>query len=318
SAGYGQHAGAWDSEPYGHVVTEDVSFTYTYPANDSYKVSYTVSVISSYAATSGAGSYEAGSRVTIAAGTRTGYTFAGWTVSAGGAALANTNAATTSFIMPTANVIVTANWTANQAQPVITPQPPAEISYTVTFVDWDGTVLSTQTVISGGNATAPAAPTREGYTFTGWDTTFTNAQSDITITAQYEKDEETIENDGEEEIDEPDTPLIGKPDTPVSGASWALVNLLLAIAGILLALVAIIRMVVTRRSKHNTLWVAATVIVAIVGIILFFLTEDMSNPMIMINQRTIIYAVLFAIGVVSTLLSSRSTTTEGEQTPTAT
>ena len=57
--------------------------------------------------------------------------------------------------------------------------------YTVTFKDWDGTVLSTQTVEQGASATAPADPTRVGYTFTGWSPAFNNVQSDLIVTAQY-------------------------------------------------------------------------------------------------------------------------------------
>ena len=57
--------------------------------------------------------------------------------------------------------------------------------YTVTFKDWDGTVLKTETVVEGNAATAPADPTREGYTFTGWSADFTNVTSDLIVTAQY-------------------------------------------------------------------------------------------------------------------------------------
>jgi len=62
------------------------------------------------------------------------------------------------------------------------------VTYTVTFVDWDGTELKTETVNKGEAATAPAAPSREGYTFTGWDTEFSDVQSDLTVTALYVDD----------------------------------------------------------------------------------------------------------------------------------
>ena len=58
---------------------------------------------------------------------------------------------------------------------------------TVTFKDWDGTVLKTEEVDLGADATAPADPVREGCTFVGWDAVFTNVQSDLTVTAIYSK-----------------------------------------------------------------------------------------------------------------------------------
>ena len=61
------------------------------------------------------------------------------------------------------------------------------VYHTVTFVDWDGTVLSVQQVEDGADATAPADPSREGYAFIGWDVDFSNVTEDITVTAQYEE-----------------------------------------------------------------------------------------------------------------------------------
>ena len=64
---------------------------------------------------------------------------------------------------------------------------PEDIEYSVTFVDWDGTILKQESVLNGTSAVAPADPIREGYTFIGWDKDFSNVQSDLTITAQYSK-----------------------------------------------------------------------------------------------------------------------------------
>ena len=58
-------------------------------------------------------------------------------------------------------------------------------SYTVQFIDMDGTVLNEQTVESGENATAPKSPEKEGYHFIGWNGTTTGILSDTTITAMY-------------------------------------------------------------------------------------------------------------------------------------
>jgi len=64
--------------------------------------------------------------------------------------------------------------------------PVTQTTYTVTFVDYDGTtVLKAETVNEGGTATAPANPSRVGYTFTGWDKTFANVTGNLTVTAQY-------------------------------------------------------------------------------------------------------------------------------------
>ncbi len=89
--------------------------------------------------------------------TRVGYTFTGWDKA---------------FTNITADLVVTAQYEIK--------------TYTVTFTDWDGTVLKTQEVQYGGDAEAPADPTRTGYTFTGWDKAFTNITADLVVTAQYE------------------------------------------------------------------------------------------------------------------------------------
>jgi len=58
-------------------------------------------------------------------------------------------------------------------------------TYTVDFIDYNGTVLSHQTVVAGAAAIDPGAPTRTGYTFAGWSKTFNNIQTNDEITATY-------------------------------------------------------------------------------------------------------------------------------------
>lgn len=68
------------------------------------------------------------------------------------------------------------------------PKPTQTTKYTVTFKDWDGKVLKTQKVEKGKAATAPANPTREHYSFAGWDKSFSNVTSDLIVTAKYTTD----------------------------------------------------------------------------------------------------------------------------------
>ncbi|MEN6419784.1 MAG: InlB B-repeat-containing protein [Clostridiaceae bacterium] len=58
-------------------------------------------------------------------------------------------------------------------------------SFTVEFRDWNNDLIEAVSVPQGGNATAPTHPTRDGYVANGWDTEFTNVQSNLTVTALY-------------------------------------------------------------------------------------------------------------------------------------
>jgi uncharacterized repeat protein (TIGR02543 family) len=57
----------------------------------------------------------------------------------------------------------------------------------VSFVDFDGTVIKTQTISKDEQPSEPSNPTRAGYNFTGWDHERQSFTEDITITALYEK-----------------------------------------------------------------------------------------------------------------------------------
>lgn len=62
---------------------------------------------------------------------------------------------------------------------------PEVITYTVTFKDYDGTILKSEMVEKGKAATAPADPKREHFTFAGWDKSFKDVTSDTVVTATY-------------------------------------------------------------------------------------------------------------------------------------
>ncbi len=57
-------------------------------------------------------------------------------------------------------------------------------NYKVTFKNGDA-VLSTQTVLEGQAAKAPAAPAKTGYTFDGWDASFDAVTADLTVNAKW-------------------------------------------------------------------------------------------------------------------------------------
>lgn len=79
-------------------------------------------------------------------------------------------------------------------------------TWTVTFRDEDGSVLKTENVDEGTGATAPTAPIKDGYRFTGWDVTFNNITDDTVVTAQYEKEETAVPP---AEPEQPQTPEQG-------------------------------------------------------------------------------------------------------------
>ena len=118
-----------------------------------------------------------------------GYFFDGWT--------GDVNSSDSKVLFElSGNMTVTANFSKAVEQPD---------TYTVTFQDWDGTTLKIETVNSGEAATAPEAPTRTGYTFTGWDQSFDVVTSDLVVTAQYtQKTADEILEDAKE-LDPSDT-----------------------------------------------------------------------------------------------------------------
>ena len=114
-----------------------------------------------------------------AAPTRTGYTFAGW----------DRESPTT---MPAGDMTITARWTVNQ--------------YTITFKPENGGQDIVIKQDYGTAITAPANPTKTGYTFAGWDKTIptTMPAGDMTITARWTENRVIVIIRPDDSKDEPD------------------------------------------------------------------------------------------------------------------
>ena len=125
---------------------------------------YAVTVNGSYdAQNSGAGSYAAGSVVTVRAGSRSGYTFNGWTADSS-VAFDDANAAETTFTMPDGSVTVTANWSRDGGSPS-SGRDDSDPRYAVGIPDKteNGSVsVSPKNASQGDRVTVTAEPD-EGY-----------------------------------------------------------------------------------------------------------------------------------------------------------
>ncbi len=110
---------------------------------------------------------------------KTGYTFAGWDK-------------TIPTTMPAGDMTITARWTVNQ--------------YTITFKPENGGQDIVIKQDYGTAITAPANPTKTGYTFAGWDKTIpsTMPAGDMTITARWTENRVIVIIRPDDSKDEPD------------------------------------------------------------------------------------------------------------------
>ena len=142
------------------AVTEDMTLTARWTANQ-----YTITFDTDGGSAVAPIMQDYGTDITApAAPTKTGYTFMGWKP-----ALPAT--------MPAENMTIKAQWRINR--------------YTITFDTDGGSTVAPITQDYGTAITAPADPTREGYTFIGWDTEIptTMPAGDMTITAKWKDSE---------------------------------------------------------------------------------------------------------------------------------
>ena len=149
----------WDKEIPTTMPAENMTITATWISNEF--ITYTITFNTNGGSNINPIVAQAGTAITAPANPiKTGYTFAGW----------DKEIPTT---MPEENVTITALWTVNQ--------------YTITFNTDGGSSIGSITQDYGSAITAPAYPTKTGYTFAGWDKEIptTMPAENMIITAEW-------------------------------------------------------------------------------------------------------------------------------------
>ena len=102
------------------------------------------------------------------------------------------------------------------------------------------------------------------------------------------------------EVETQETPKVNVIEnaTPKAGgqtAYWALINLIAVILTIIINLILFIRFAVKKRER--ALKVIVALIVSIISVFIFILTENMLNPMILVDKWTLLMIIFLAINV---------------------
>ena len=259
--------------------------------------------------------------------TREGYKFSGWrseevTIENG------------AFTMPAKNVVLKAVWEAN---PTPTPIPSEEPTPTPA-----PTEESTPTPAPNPNPNPnPATPTPTPVAPVVPATVATPTPTPTATPSTTPSDnggKGDGNNDGEigETINDNETPLANGEDiadnaTPLAGlgtGAWALINLILTIVTTLLSILLLIgyigkkkkalededgnvvldengKEVMEYEKNKKGLWRLISIIPALIAIIVFIFTEDMTLPMIFVDKWTILHVVIALVQVVVMVLCKK-------------
>ncbi len=168
---YARSAGCKDSQTVSESITVSAPEAPKFNAVASAKVAQNGTVTVSWNAVKNAASYT----VTV---TRNGEIWNSETVTSANASFVLDEAGIYSFTVVASNSIGSSEASEAVSIEAVSPR-------TVTFEDWDGSVIATQKVDYGSAATLPEDPSRTGYYFIGWIGNYSDVRSDITITANY-------------------------------------------------------------------------------------------------------------------------------------
>ena len=235
-------------------------------------------------------------------------------------------------------------------------------TYTITWVNYDGTVLEKDLEVPYGdfpsyNSATPkkTATSKYTYKFINWNPEVVEVTKDATYKATYkataipipsepdpdkpqttnqpepkaktetvinESDEENVwilgvnAGEGDKEnytpISKTKTPLIAPQET----GSWALINLLAALITIIIGFVLIVIYIMNKAKqseedseeteyKNHGIKRIISVVIGIISIIIFFLTENTNLPMEWIDKWTLLMIIILIINIIIAILSQK-------------
>ena len=90
----------------------------------------------------------------------------------------------------------------------------------------------------------------------------------------------------------------GSPKASPKGA-WALINLIATIFAILIGLLDLFRKNEKEEKRHGRFWKAVGIILAVVMVIIFILTENIFLPMILVDKWTLLMIILLIIAIIN-------------------
>ena len=269
--------------------------------------------------------------------TKEGYTFSGWRSE-------EVTIENDAFTMPAKDVVLKAVWEANPTptpipseEPTPTPAPTEEPTPTPA-----PTEESTPTPAPNPNPNPnPATPTPTPVAPVVPATVATPTPTPTATPSTAPSDnggKGDGNNDGEigETINDNETPLANGEDiadnaTPLAGlgtGAWALINLILTIVTTLLSILLLIgyigkkkkalededgnvvldengKEVMEYEKNKKGLWRLISIIPALIAIIVFIFTEDMTLPMIFVDKWTILHVVIALVQVVVMVLCKK-------------
>ena len=261
------------------------------------------------------GRYVPDTAISITATANAGYRFTGWDIS--GAVIGNGVKATTTFNMPANNVIVTATWAQNTT-PSPKPNTPATISpeYAVFDIYAEGADHKDISVTLSPGSYAFVSITYGGYTLkAGSD--YTVSGNDYTIKKEYlstlslGQQTFTFNVGGNDPvliinvIDTTPTPSDNVDTHEAKGL--AILNLICMVLSIVIGLIAV---TVARRWDREKIWASkalrfVTLILAIVAVVVFFLTQGLNGRYVLSDEWSIVMVILTIAAFVLVWVSTK-------------